>query len=183
MSIDFYVYCVGDRLAPVDDVHEMLEVAGWDVRFFDDADTLHPLQDNTLRTAAVVGWEADSKSSGAIEAALASKDQSALSDLFKKNHCALVGVDLDDSFSADPEDLAALEEAEIDRKHVDAMRNATFAYALHTSASRNDASLELQELLWNAIAIAADGLAHNPEDDSFEDHAPAGDDFEEDVDS
>lgn len=180
MSIDYYVYCSGDRLAPVEDVQEMLEVAGWEVRFFDDADTLSPIQDDMLHSAAVVGWEADAKHADAVEAALTNNDQAALSALFKKNRFALVSLNLDESYSADPEDLEALEEAETDQKHINAMRNAKNAYILHTSASRNDASLELQQILWHAIAIAADALAHDPEDDTFEDHA--GDD-EEDVDS
>lgn len=176
MSIELYIYCSGDRLAPVDDVREMLDIAGWELRLFDDAGTLRPLQDQTLRSAVAVGWEAGAKHANAVEAALTGNDQAALSDLFKKNRCALVSVDLDESFSADPEDLEALEEAETDPKHIAAMRNATFAYTLHTSATRNDASLELQELLWHAIAIAADGLAHDPEDDSFDDHTEEDDD-------
>jgi hypothetical protein len=181
MSIELYVYCSGDRRAPVADVQEMLEVAGWEVRFFDDFDTLRPMQDDTLRTAAAVGWEADAKHADAVEAALAGKDQAVLLDLFKKDRFAVVSVDLDESFSADPEDLEALEEAETDPKHVDTMRNAKSAYTLHTSATRNDASLELQEILWSAIAVAAYGLAHDPEDDSFEDNA--SDALEEDGDS
>lgn len=171
MSVELNVYCYGDHLAPVADVRELLAVAGWEIRVVDSAERMVPLDDATLGSGLVFGWRADAKSAEAAEAAVANRDKSALESLFEKNRLAVVAVDLDSSFSADPEELAELKEAGIEPRYIKAMKAARFAYCVSTSASRNDGSFEFQELLWNAIAVAAYGLAHNPEDDSFDDNA------------
>lgn len=171
MSVELNVYCYGDRLAPVADVRELLAVAGWEVRVVDSAERMEPLDNATLGSGLVFGWKADAKSAAAAEAAVAHRDTRALDSLFEKNRLAVVAVDLDSSFSADPEELAELKEAGIEPRYIRSMKAARFAYCVRTSASRNECSLELQELLWNAVAIAAYGLAHNPEDDSFDDNA------------
>ena len=171
MSLDLNVYCHGDRLAPVADVRELLAVAGWEIRVVDSAERMEPLDDTMLGSGLVFGWKADAKSAEEAKAAIANRDTRAIDSLFKKNRLAVVAVDLDPSFSADPEELAELKEAGIEPRYIRSMRAARFAYCVRTSASRNDCSLEFQDLVWNAIAVAAYGLAHNPEDDSFEDNA------------
>jgi len=171
MSVELYVCCYGDSLAPIADVRELLEVAGWEGRVVDSAEGLVPLEGRSLGSALVLGWEADARYAQAAEAAIVKRDSQAIDALLKKNRLAVVSVDLDESYSADPEELSALEKAEVDAKYVEAMRAARFAYNVRTSASRKECSLEFQEILWHAIGVAAYGLAHNPVDDSFEDNA------------
>jgi len=171
MSVELNVYCYGDHLAPVADVRELLAVAGWEIRIVDSAERMVPLDDASLGSGLVFGWKADAKSAEAAEAAVANRDKRALESLFEKNRLAVVAVDLDSSFSADPEELAELKEAGIEPRYIKALKAARFAYCVSTSASRNDGSFELQQLLWHAIAVAAYGLAHDPEDDSFDDNA------------
>lgn len=171
MSVDLNVYCHGDGLAPVADVRELLAVAGWEIRVVDNAERMEPLHETMLGSGLVLGWEADADYAKAAEAAVINRDSRAIDRLFKKNQLAAVAVDLDPNFSADPEELAELKKAGIEPKHIRSMKAARLAYSVRTSASRNESSLELQELVWNAISVAAYGLAHDPENDSFEDNA------------
>lgn len=171
MSVDLHVYCYGEGLAPMGDVRELLAVAGWEIRVVDSAERMEPLDETMLGSGLVLGWKADADYAKSAAAAVTRRDARAIDNLFKKNRLAAVEVDLDRSFSADPEELAELQEAGIERRYIRSMRAARFAYSVHTSASRNKSSLELQELVWNAISVAANGLAYDPENNAFEDNA------------
>lgn len=171
MSVELNVYCYGDSLAPIADLQEMLEVAGWEIRVVESAEGLEPFEGDTVGSGLVIGWEAGAEHADAAEKAVRNRDVQAVEALFKKNRLAAVSVDLDTDHSPDPEDLEFFEDAEVEPKYIEAVRSARFVYCVRTSASRNKASLEFQELVWNAIAIAAYGLAYDPEDGSFEDNA------------
>lgn len=170
MSVELYVYCYGDSLAPVADLSELLDLGGWSLRLVhDQAGTLTACTQPTLRNARAIAWPADSAYAEALEQVLADQSASGLQRHYELEHCATATVCLDSGFEADPEEVDELTEAGIDPKFVSAIAQAKNVYTVRTTAMRNGLSLEFQEVLWKAVAVAACGLAHDPTDDTFDD--------------
>jgi hypothetical protein len=168
MSRELYIYASNDNRVPRSDLDEALAVVGWRCLVFRDLDRFERLEGPDIQSCWILGWEDRDDLTDAITGLISKRDASKLQALFEQDEIGVVTVDLTEDYTPDPEVTRDLREAGVDETHIAFMEQAKLFYSVRTSASRNDASLLLQDMVWTALGVAAYGLLEDPQEGTFE---------------
>ena len=168
MSRELYVYSESDSPVLRADLDEAAEALGWKCVLFADLGTFRPVEGTSIESCTVLGWEDDDEVTAAVERAISRRDAKILDTLFADELVASTAIDLDMPFVPDPEMLAELAEAGVDEEVRRRIAAARLFYSVRTSASRNDLSLQLQDIVANLLAVAIYGVFEDPQAGEFE---------------
>jgi hypothetical protein len=169
MSRELYIYSGTNAPALRSDLEEAFEVIGWQYRLFEDLDAFRPAEGPSIQSCTVLGWLDDDKIAAKVGKAIAKRDLDLLAELAEAEEVAVVDVDFEHPFDADPEMIDELRQNAVDKEIVDRIAAANVCYSVRTSASRNDLAFDLQNIVWSALGVALYGVLEDPEEGTFED--------------
>lgn len=163
MSYELYVYASTEDEPSVDEISELLDLAGWQWVLVAGIEKFQKTSE--LQGSTALGWDLADDIGDSVDEALAQEDPELLSAPLEM--LSAVEIDVEFPFDPDPEIIAELRESDIDPDLVTRVEEAVACYAFRAGGQVTEQTVEFLWALASAVGVLTDGVLEDVEDASL----------------